>query len=149
MSLPAPKRIEHMARKRYYSGTVLTVVIPVNGRNRRFSFTPRTGGGSEYITADETVQAALEASPKYGRKYRMAVMGGTQPAKAGAVAPESSVKRVDVACFDDAKDYLFKQFQCPLTKMRSKAGVIKYAKANGVEFYIDGVALDNTGENEQ
>ena len=66
---------------RYISDLNISFSLPVDGVDRRFSFTPLAKGGSMYIAKTEAEIKALEASSMYGRIYRR---------KEGQVFPENA-----------------------------------------------------------
>lgn len=140
--MPAPFFFSHMATKRYFNKrSVVTVPVRMAGKMRRITFTPVTGEGSEYVTSNEAEQQALESSRYYGRMFRSEDVVSKIAPKKVIPTKQTGPKRVDVACFQDAKDYLFIHFEESLTRMRSKAAVIKMAAKHDIEFYINGEQL--------
>ena len=71
---------------RYISDLNISFSLPVDGVDRRFSFTPMAKGGSMYIARTEDEIKALEASDMYGRIYRR--KEGQPPSERAGNAPK-------------------------------------------------------------
>lgn len=127
-----------MATIKYIAKTHVSLSVKMaEGKNAHISFTPLTGGGSVYYTADEQVQAALEQHPKYGKLYKTDTL--YKERKAEEVKPKEEKKKkeiteVRVTCLDDAKDYLSDKIGISRTKLRSQDSIIKAAAVNNIHF---------------
>lgn len=126
-----------------------SVVLP-NGGSKRISFSPRTGGGSVYITSDPNVQKAIEKHPSFGSKFflvaepkpapkpqvskRLVKEAADAAPEAPAAAPEPEVREVPYTNLSDAKEYLAKNFEVGRTLLRSKEAIKKYAALHHVIF---------------
>lgn len=125
-----------------------SVVLP-GGGSKRISFSPRTGGGSVYITADANVQKAIERHPSFGTKFflvaepkpapkpqskRLAEVASSEPEAPAAPTEKTEVREVPYTNLSDAKEYLAKTFEIGRTQLRSKEAIKKFAAMYGVVF---------------
>lgn len=112
----------------------ISVMLP-NGSRTRVVFSPKTGGGSTFITSDADIQAGLESHSFFGKQF---VLAGVKEEKKQETAVEKAEpkgpKQVKVSSLDDAKEYLVEHFELSRTKLRSKSQIMAAAEANGIEF---------------
>lgn len=128
--------------KKYVSRTDVSFHIALSGGgNAHVSFTPMTGGGSVYYTADADVQHGLEAHAKYGKLFRLSPIeekspSPTLPQVGGGEAADTGeeLNEVAVSCTDDAKDYLSEKYGVSRTKMRSLKAIQEAAARHGIVF---------------
>lgn len=130
-----------MGVKKYIANSHISVVVATKqGGHVRISFNPITGGSSYYVTDDEAVQSALESHPKFGRlfrvdKYFVSLSEATQPKQKMVTSEEtSSVREIEVACLDDAKEYLSEKYDVPRSKMMSRKAIEEIAKQHNIVF---------------
>ena len=125
-----------------------SVALP-GGGSKRISFSPRTGGGSVYITDDVNVQKAIEKHPSFGKKFflvaepapapkpkvskRLEEVAASEP-QAQAPAPKAETREVPYTNLSDAKEYLAKTFEISRSQLRSKEAIKKYAALHGIIF---------------
>ena len=101
---------------RYISDLNISFSLPVDGVDKRFSFTPMARGGSMYIAKTEAEIKALEASSMYGRIYRRKEgqipteqAGNAPKPKKGKTAAKAAPKAQDVKgveTWQEAIEYL-------------------------------------------
>ena len=131
-----------------YMQVAFSVVLP-GGGSKRISFSPRTGGGSVYITEDANVQKAIEKHPSFGKKFflvaepapapkpkvskRLEEVAASEP-QAQAPAPKAETREVPYTNLSDAKEYLAKSFEISRSQLRSKEAIKKYAALHGIIF---------------
>lgn len=119
------------------SHVAINVVLP-SGKSHHVSFLPLTGGGSMYITDSEDLQKALEGHRKFGKLYKIDISYKDEPEQTEEPQEQGTevvtVKKVEVASLDDAKNYLVDNFDISRTKLRSKKQIEDAAAANGIEF---------------
>lgn len=125
-------------------------VVLAGGGSKRISFSPRTGGGSVFITDNAKVQAAIEKHPFFGTKFflvaepkpapkptkvsqRLEEVAAAEP-QAQAPAPKTETREVPYTNLSDAKEYLAKTFEISRSQLRSKEAIKKYAALHGVIF---------------
>ncbi len=132
-----------MGVKKYIAKSHISVVVVTKqGGHIRISFNPITGGNSYYVTDDEAVQSALESHPKFGHLFRVdknfiSLPDAVQPQqKKVASETTSSVRKIEVACLDDAKEYLSEKYDIPRSKMMSRKVIEEIAKQYNIEFSI-------------
>lgn len=113
-----------------------------------------------YYTDDEEVQRALERHLKYGKLFRCVANTIEEKEKPPAASEketlreklsdgngrtdgveetdpaveESGLKKIAVACTDDAREYLAGTFGISRSKMRSAAAIKELATAHHIEF---------------
>lgn len=123
---------------KYISDLNISFSLLVNGVDKRFSFSPRTQGGSMYIVKSNAEIKALEASNMYGRIYRRAE---DQPAelktgKRGRSAKqEQDVKDVNsISSWQEAIDYLSENFGSSRENLRTPDEILMEAVKKGVRF---------------
>lgn len=141
--------------KKYQAKSHLSLsVLLEKGTSVHIAFSALTGGGSVYYTDDEEVQRALERHLKYGKLFRC-VASGIEEKEKPPTAPEklsdgngrtdgveetetsveeSGLKKIAVACMDDAREYLAGTFGISRSKMRSAAAIKELATAHHIEF---------------
>ena len=138
-------------KKKYVSKSHVAVSVLTGNGNVHISFTPKTGGGSVYYTESEDIQKGLRSHPRYGKLFKeddSEELLEAAKAKAAAEAEEmkkkapkktdSGMTKIEVACLDDAKDYLVDKFGISRTKLRTKTAIMDAAKKNKIEFTILG-----------
>jgi hypothetical protein len=93
------------------------------------------------VTGDEQLQKALAQHPRYGKLFRedksFVVEQQRQVEKAAKKeeAPQKlSVQVVNVAAWDDAKEYLVDNYGMSRTKLRSHIAIETAAAARGIKF---------------
>lgn len=122
------------------SHVAINVVLP-SGKSHHVSFLPLTGGGSMYITDSEDLQKALEGHRKFGKLYKIDITYKDEPELPEVPQKQGTevvtVKKVEVASLDDAKNYLVDNFDISRTKLRSKKQIEDAAAANGIEFVFE------------
>ena len=122
--------------KQYKSKSHVAIGIVVNGTNVHVSFTPQTGGGSVYYTDDVQIQKGLQRHPKFGKLFKEVAI--PIPVKLVEVKAPAKVKtgpkEVNVACADDAKDYLVEVYGISRTKLKSLKAIKETAEAKGIVF---------------
>lgn len=100
------------------------------------TFVPKTGGGSEFYTNDESLQEALEKHSYFGRLFRLekAVKKETPKPKAEpAESNDVSKNRLEFKNNDDAKEYFADRFGISRSRLRSRAAIEEAARKYGVE----------------
>ncbi len=109
-----------------------------NGANVHVSFSPLTGGGSVYYTADKDIQEGLKNHAKYGKLFNLDESFKETVKSAPKVKePEPAqprLKKIKVSCPEDAKDYLAETFGVSRTQMRSMNSIKSVALQKGIEF---------------
>lgn len=134
-----------MLKKYKAKSHVSLSVFLKNGKSTRVVFSPLTGGGSIFYTKDEELQEALENHVKYGHLFKLEKVVQKQPAVAESKKTEDNgeqqnavktarIVKHEVACNDDAKDYLVEKFGISRTKLRSRAQIDEAAAAHNVQF---------------
>lgn len=130
-----------MIRKTYKSKSDIALnIVLKNGKSAHISFTPLTGGGSMYKTADEDLQQALEKSAYFGSLFKVVEavnMDEVAPAKEVERVETRKAKVVKVSCLSDAKDYLANTYGVSRTNLKGKTSIVETAEGFGVEF--DGI----------
>lgn len=130
-----------MIRKTYKSKSDIALnIVLKNGKSAHISFTPLTGGGSMYKTADEDLQQALEKSAYFGSLFKVVEavnMDEVAPAKEVERVEPRKTKVVKVSCLSDAKDYLANTYGVSRTNLKGKTSIVETAEGFGVEF--DGI----------
>ena len=123
---------------KYISDLNISFSLLVNGVDKRFSFSPRTQGGSMYIAKSKAEIKALESSNMYGRIYRRAE---DQPVelktgKRGRPAKqEQTVKDVNsITSWQEAIDYLSENFGSSRENLRTPDEILMEAVKKGVRF---------------
>lgn len=112
----------------------LSVRLP-NGASAHVSFRPKTAGGSVYYTDNETMQAALERHPRFGKLFRLTYVETEKPEPAPEAEAPAEEEKAEVKSFrnnDDAKDYLAERFGISRSKLRRRADIEQAAAANGI-----------------
>ena len=91
--------------KVYKAKSHIALNVVTNEGNAHISFSPVTGGGSEFYTKDEALQAALEKHPKFGKLFKAVEV---EPPVIKMAEPKKKVdeSKVEVSSADDAKEYL-------------------------------------------
>ena len=126
-----------------------SVVLP-GGGSKRISFSPRTGGGSVYITDDPTVQKAIERHPSFGSKFflvdepapapkpkvskRLEEVAAAEAPETPDAAPKQETREIPYTNLSDAKEYLAKTFEISRSQLRSREAIKKYAALHGIIF---------------
>ena len=126
-------------RKIYKSFTGLSLnVFLGKGRNVRVSFDKHSDGGSSYVTDNENIQKGLESHYLFGDRFHLqGVIDESAPAKPDTVPSqktENALREIEISDLSAAKDYIAENFGVSRTMLRSKASILEYAKANGIEF---------------
>lgn len=133
-----------------FTQVAFSVILP-GGSSKRISFSPRTGGGSVFITDDERLQKAIERHPGFGSKFFLEKDSTPAPVIATAPKPEpvetepkteaaaapakdNPTKEIPFTNLSDAKEYLARHFEIPRTQLRSKEAIKRYAAMNNVIF---------------
>lgn len=123
--------------KKYSSKSCISLNIPLaGGGNSHVTFTPRTGSGSIFYTDNEKIQKGLEKHPKFGKLF---TLDKVEEAKVQAPAPspqpktkdKNTIKVLEFALVEDAKDYIAGKFGVSRSKLRTKAECQTAAEANG------------------
>ena len=117
-------------------------VIVHNGAKFHFAFTDgaSTGYGvtpAKFRTSNPVLQQVIEQSNyfKSGKIFlEKQVILEKDPEVAPAADDNKEVVEVEVACLDDAKEYLSTNFGVSGIKMRSKESILKAAEAHKVVF---------------
>lgn len=109
-----------------------------NGNSVHVSFNKNSDGSSTYITENKDIQEGLESHYLFGNRFRIqGVIEDTISQKQSAKKTEeekSTLREVVVSDLSAAKDYIAENFGVSRTMLRSKASILEYAKANGIEF---------------
>lgn len=135
--------------KEYKSKSCVSFSVNLpSGKSKRVSFSPKTGGGSVYYTADPDVQSGLEKHPFFGKMFVLEPVKEEAPAAAKKKAGETPAKKEPVHVrytnIPDAKDYLAINFEVPRTKIRTKDDIKNYGALHNVVF--DGIEDNNVSE---
>lgn len=119
--------------KVYKAKSHIALNVVTNEGNAHISFSPVTGGGSEFYTKDEALQAALEKHPKFGKLFKAVEV---EPPVIKKAEPKKEVdeSKVEVSSAEDAKEYLIDKFGISRTKLRSIAAIKEMAASKGIEF---------------
>lgn len=125
--------------KKYAAMTDVSVnVVLTNGTNKHVSFSPKTGGGSTFITDDAELQTALENHYKFGTLFYIKeeikpeptpLKAKKAPAKADEIPvipddeeepikDETADNVIVVTDLDDARDIICEKFGISRTKVR-------------------------------
>lgn len=127
--------------QRYIASSQLSINVRLkSGSSLHIRFSPLTGGTSVFYTDDKDIQKALESHPKFNRLFEIDKYYVDKPTvtekndKPSAGEEGSGLKKVKVACADDAKDYMAEKFGTSRTQMRSIAGIRAAAAEKGIEF---------------
>lgn len=84
-------------------------------------------------TDDAALQAALEASPLYGRWFRLIGELEVPKAEAKEEAP-TALTEVSVNSESEAKEYLAEHYGVPRQSLRSRSQIATAARKAGIEF---------------
>lgn len=120
--------------KRYTSSSDISINVVKDGVNVHVSFSPITGGGSQFYTNDEDLQRAMEQHKRYGELFKEA------PAEPVVVAPvveephDGGDGAVKVGSLADAKDYLVRNYDIPRSNLKTKQRILDAAQQVGVTF---------------
>lgn len=117
-------------------------IIVHNGAKFNFAFTDGTATGygvtpARYSTDNPVLQQVIENSShfKSGKIFlEKKIVLENDPEVTPATDANKEVIEVEVACLDDAKEYLSTNFGVSGIKMRSKESILKVAEAHKVVF---------------
>ena len=129
-----------MATKRYIAQSHISLSVKISETaNARVVFSPVTGGTkSVFYTDNEELQKALEAHPRFNKLFRVDTFFNPNPvvekAPKAEVVKEKTVKKVKVACLDDAKEYICDKYGVSRTKLNSEKAIKEFAQSKGFEF---------------
>lgn len=137
--------------KKYKAKSCISISVALStGGVAHVSFSPMTGGGSTFYTDDTVLQEGLEKHPKFGRLFVLVERGQSAPPNHTTTndsvlentaevreqpsdTSQTTIRRVEMQCNDDAKDYLAEKFGISRSKLRSRADIEKAAQANGIQ----------------
>lgn len=123
-------------KKIYRSDTVASVnVVLPSGKNKRISFSPRSDGGSTYLTDDKGEQYALEHHYRFGSLFHAEELEEPKSRVAESAEPEADeptvVKVTDLAT---AKDWLAENLGLMRSSLKSRQAILSAAEARGIVF---------------
>ena len=153
--------------KRYKSKSCISLSVKLStGGSSHVSFTPLTGGGSLFYTDNEKIQEGLEKHPKFGKLFHVEKLeeqtvsnpppkasvdseGGTNGTNEN-LEGDSTLRKMEVLCNDDAKEYLATKFSISRSKLRSRVQIEAAGKANGIQFvWVNEKKTDEPSEDEE
>ena len=129
---------------RYISDLNISFSLPVDGVDKRFSFTPLARGGSMYIARTDAEIKALEASDMYGRIYRRKEgqlspeqAGKAPKPKKGKTAAKAAPKAQDVKgveTWQEAIEYLVNHHGTDRGTLTTPDEILAEAAKQGIRF---------------
>lgn len=117
--------------KIYKSSTVIHMTAYVDGHPRRVNFDDTMRGQGMYVTGDEKLQAAIEAHPWFGQRFRLASTLNPEPEAAKPVEEKKNTE-VKVSDIASAQEYLADKFGVSRSKIRTRKAIEDFASANGI-----------------
>lgn len=147
--------------KRYKANSCVSLSVALSTDDTaHVVFMPQTGNGSVLYTDDELLQAGLEKHPKYGRLFKLENLseegremseesndleGDEGNEDNGSDETGGGLRRVEMSCNDDAKDYIADKFGVSRSKLKTRAQIEEEAKAHGIEIvWTDGNNAGNS-----
>lgn len=127
--------------KKYSAKSCVSVSVKMpTGGTTHITFTPKSNGGSVYYTVNPNIQKGLESHPKYGKLFTLDKQQPKQEniqaqakAQKAEIAKKPSVREIEMAIVEDAKDYLANKFGISRSKLRTKAECEAAASAHGLK----------------
>jgi hypothetical protein len=117
---------------RYYSETVLSFSVLIDGRRKRIAFSPLTNGGSVYTTADIKEIKVLESLGSYGKTFVR--MGGVEAAEKAVPPPPTTEEIRGVTNYQAAVEYLIANRGLKKSALRTPDQILAAASGVGVSF---------------
>lgn len=103
-----------------------------DNRTRRIRFELQSLGNSIYITKDKEIQDALERHRMFGRLFSLHSSEHTvEDAEPQPIQTETTI---EVACLEDAKQWLIDNLGAPRRRLRTPKEVVRYAQDSGITF---------------
>ncbi len=132
-----------------------------DGASKRIQFESQSLGDSIYITRDKSVQDAIERHPLFGKLFALhsvmqeedsvmqeedsvmqeedseeasGSMSDTQDEGSSDDGVHTTEATIEVACLDDAKQWLIDNLGAPKSKLRNRNEILRYAEHAGINF---------------
>lgn len=130
-------------KKKYITRSLsFLITIKVDGKIKNIKFEKISSNfkGMSYITGDEKIQKALEATTAFGHSFTIDKKYNPEPEPETDEKANSNNKLESLPPFNtvnEAKDYFNKEHGVPVSKLMTRAAIISEAEKLGFEVQFD------------